>query len=155
MKVVFIIIFIFIATLVTIGQTNNITMNKKANKTEQQWADELGPEKYQVLRQCGTEAPFTGKYVNHHEDGYYYCAGCGSKLFSSEAKYDSGSGWPSFHASADTNNIIEIIDTSLGMTRTEIKCAKCGGHLGHVFNDGPTPTGLRYCVNSVSLEFGK
>ncbi len=155
MKVVFIIIFIFIATLVTIGQTNNITMNKKANKTEQQWADELGPEKYQVLRQCGTEAPFTGKYVNHKEDGYYYCAGCGSKLFSSEAKYDSGSGWPSFYASADSNNIIEIIDTSLGMTRTEIKCAKCGGHLGHVFNDGPTPTGLRYCVNSVSLEFGK
>ena len=155
MKLISLIIILGISIATTFGQSNEKSMDKKKLKTEQEWAKELSPEKYQVLRQCGTEAPFTGKYVNHKEDGYYYCAGCGAKLFSSDTKYDSGSGWPSFYAAADSNNIITIEDSSLGMIRTEIKCAKCGGHLGHVFNDGPNPTGLRYCVNSASLDFGE
>jgi len=155
MKNIFITTILITLSITIFGQSNNKEMIKKTDKTEQQWADELGNEKYQVLRQCGTEPPFTGKYVHHKKDGYYYCAGCGAKLFSSESKYDSGSGWPSFYALADSSNVIEIVDNSLGMSRTEIKCAKCGGHLGHVFNDGPVPTGLRYCVNSISLEFGE
>ncbi len=144
-----------IIPLLAVSQTNRIIMEDKTDKSEQQWANELSAEKYQVLRQCGTEAPFTGKYVNHKEDGFYYCAGCGAKLFSSHTKYDSGSGWPSFYAKADSANIVEITDKSHGMIRTEIKCAKCGGHLGHLFNDGPKPTGMRYCINSASLEFGE
>ena len=149
----FIILFVILA-INSFSQTTE-NMNNKTEKTEQQWAEDLSTEKYQILRQCGTEPPFSGKYVNHKEDGFYYCAGCGAKLFSSVAKYDSGSGWPSFYAKADSTNIIEIIDKSHGMIRTEIKCANCGGHLGHLFNDGPKPTGMRYCVNSASLEFGE
>lgn len=145
----------FMFTLNSFSQTKENTMDKTTKKTEEQWAEELSAKKYQVLRQCGTEPPFSGKYVNHKEDGNYYCAGCGTLLFSSETKYDSGSGWPSFYSVADTSNIVEITDKSHGMIRTEIKCAKCGGHLGHVFPDGPKPTGMRYCVNSASLEFGK
>jgi peptide-methionine (R)-S-oxide reductase len=145
----------FIFTLNSFGQTKEVTMKKNTKKTEEQWAKELSAEKYQILRQCGTEPPFSGKYVNHKADGKYYCAGCGALLFSSDTKYDSGSGWPSFYAAADTSNIVEITDKSHGMIRTEIKCAKCGGHLGHVFTDGPKPTGMRYCVNSAALEFGE
>lgn len=154
MKRVFSTIIISILITVAFGQTND-TMNNRINKTEQEWAKELSAEKYQVLRQCGTEAPFSGKYVNHKEDGNYHCAGCGAKLFSSETKYDSGSGWPSFYAAVDSTKVVEILDKSHGMVRTEIKCANCGGHLGHIFNDGPKPTGLRFCVNSASLDFEK
>jgi len=154
MKTIILSIILIIIQITIFGQTND-TMNDKINKSEQDWAKELSADKYQVLRQCGTEAPFSGEYVNHKEDGYYHCAGCGAKLFSSETKFDSGSGWPSFYAAIDSTKVLEIVDKSMGMIRTEIKCANCGGHLGHVFNDGPKPTGMRFCVNSASLEFEK
>jgi len=152
MKTIILSVILIIIQITAFGQTSD-TMSDKINKSEQDWAKELSAEKYQVLRQCGTEPPFSGKYVNHKEDGYYHCAGCGAKLFSSETKYDSGSGWPSFYAAIDSTKVLEIVDKSIGMIRTEIKCANCGGHLGHVFNDGPKPSGLRFCVNSASLEF--
>jgi len=146
-------LIILISTLIHYGQTTDTTMNKE--KTDQEWQNELSQEQYQVLRQCGTEPAFTGKYYKHKEEGSYHCAACGEILFSSETKFDSGSGWPSFYAAADKKNITEIIDKSHGMIRTEIKCAHCGSHLGHIFPDGPKPSGMRYCVNSVSLEFKK
>ncbi len=127
----------------------------KQNNTDKEWLKKLSPEQFKVLRQCGTEAPFTGKYYKMKEDGNYYCAACGALLFTSDTKYDSGSGWPSFYAPANNKNIVEVKDTSLGMLRTEIKCAHCGSHLGHLFPDGPRPTGMRYCVNSISLDFKK
>ena len=124
-------------------------------KTEAEWKAELTPEEYNILREKGTERAFTGKYWHNEEDGFYYCAACNSKLFSSDAKYESGSGWPSFWKAAKGANIKVIKDTSLGMVREEIVCGNCGGHLGHRFNDGPQPTGERYCINSASLEFKK
>lgn len=118
------------------------------------WKQKLTPEQYYVLREKGTERPFTGKYDLHFEEGSYYCAGCGSKLFDSGSKYDSGCGWPAFYKTADKGAIIEKLDRSHGMIRTEVLCANCGGHLGHVFPDGPQDkTGMRYCINSISLEF--
>ena len=141
------------STLLNFGQSKDSIMNKE--KSDQQWKNELSPEQYKILRQCGTEPAFTGKYYKHKEKGSYHCAACGELLFSSETKFDSGSGWPSFYAAADKKNVKEVIDNSYGMTRTEIKCAHCGSHLGHVFPDGPKPGGLRYCVNSVSLDFKK
>ncbi len=128
-------------------------MVQQIKKTEQEWLEELGEERYRILRQCGTEPPFTGKYYKHIAKGTYICAGCGSDLFRSDAKYESGSGWPSFFEAVDKTKIKELRDASYGMIRTEIRCAHCDGHLGHVFPDGPKPTGLRYCVNSASLEF--
>ena len=134
------------------GQNSDSAMTKQ-KRTEKEWAQKLSPQQYRVLRQCGTEPPFTAKYVHNTKDGNYYCAACGALLFTSNTKYDSGSGWPSFYAPADNKNIVEVPDTSLGMHRIEIKCAHCGSHLGHVFPDGPRPTGMRYCVNSLALEF--
>ncbi len=130
-------------------------MSRKIQKTEEEWLQELGPEQYRILRGKGTERPFTGKYNVHKEDGMYCCAACGTPLFSSETKYDSGCGWPAFFAPADKEKIEYVLDKSHGMLRTEILCKNCGGHLGHVFNDGPNPTGERYCVNSLSLDFEK
>ncbi len=122
-------------------------------KTETDWEAELSPEQFRVLRQCGTEPPFTGKYVRHNEKGTYVCAGCGNDLFTSNTKFESDSGWPSFWDQLSKDSVERKIDRSHGMTRIEVVCKKCGGHLGHVFDDGPNPTGLRYCINSLSLDF--
>jgi peptide-methionine (R)-S-oxide reductase len=127
-------------------------MTYEVVKSEEQWLEELGPERYAVLRQAGTEAPFTGSLLNVNANGTYTCGGCNQVLFNSGQKFDSHCGWPSFDA-CEPGTIIEKEDRSLFRARTEILCSKCGGHLGHVFDDGPTPTGLRYCVNSLSIEF--
>lgn len=128
-------------------------MNDTIPKTEDEWKKKLTPEQYRVLREKGTERPFSGEYDKHWESGTYVCAACGEKLFKSDTKFDAGCGWPSFYREAAKGHIVEKPDFTFGMKRTEIICAHCGGHLGHVFDDGPQPTGLRYCVNSVSLKF--
>ena len=129
-------------------------MEPKSNESsESKWKKKLTPEQYRVLREKETEPAFTGKYCNNHERGIYKCAGCGTPLFSSEEKFDSGSGWPSFNKPNDEVNVEKKVDTKYGMIRTEVLCSKCGGHLGHVFDDGPNPTGCRYCINSISLDF--
>jgi peptide-methionine (R)-S-oxide reductase len=128
-------------------------MTRDVEKTDEEWRSQLSPDQYTVLRQAGTEPAWTGKLLQNKADGTYVCAGCGAKLFSSDAKFESGSGWPSFFRPEDEENIERHTDTSHGMERTEVVCRRCGGHLGHVFDDGPNPTGLRYCINSLSLDF--
>lgn len=130
-------------------------MADKIRKSEEEWARELTPEQYRIVRQKGTERPFSGEYVNEHADGTYTCVACGEPLFTSETKYDSGSGWPSFYAPVAPDVVEEHADNAHGMRRIEITCSRCGAHLGHVFPDGPRPTGLRYCVNSASLRLEK
>lgn len=131
------------------------TMSEKVVKSDEEWKKTLSPEAYDVLRHKGTEMPYTGKFYLHTEKGTYVCAGCGAELFKSDTKFDAGCGWPSFSDVIDSSKVNYIKDKTHGMIRTEITCANCGGHLGHVFDDGPAPTGQRYCINSVSIDFKK
>ena len=128
---------------------------EKIQKTEAEWRELLTPEQFHVMRQGGTERPFTGALVNNHDDGVYHCAACDAPLFTSDTKFESGSGWPSFFVPVTPEAVESIEDRSLGMRRVEVRCARCGAHLGHVFPDGPRPTGDRYCINSASLGFKK
>ena len=130
-------------------------MSEKIRKTEEEWKKQLTPQQYQILREKGTERPFTGEYAFNKDEGKYVCAGCGQELFASDAKFDSHCGWPSFTAPSQSEAVEEHADNSFGMRRVEVLCSRCDGHLGHVFEDGPQPTGLRYCINSASIKLEK
>lgn len=130
-----------------------LTIKPKVTKTEKEWKTVLSPEQYHILREKGTEPAFTGKFLENKKKGTYVCAACGNELFISDTKFDSGTGWPSFWAPAAKESVKEEVDNRFGMNRTEVTCQKCGGHLGHVFSDSPTPTGNRFCINSASLKF--
>lgn len=130
-------------------------MSDKVQKSDEEWRAELTPEQYEITRKGGTERAFTGAYWNNKEPGTYLCIGCGTELFGSDTKYDSGSGWPSFHSPIDAERVASLADDSHGMRRIEVRCSRCDAHLGHVFDDGPAPTGKRFCINSASLDFKK
>ena len=149
------ILFSLIFMFACAQQKDNSKNSEKVTKTKEEWKAQLTPEEYNILREKGTERAFTGKYYDYHEDGIYVCKACSNELFDSKAKYNSGSGWPSFFQPINKDKIDTEEDHKLLMERNEILCSRCGGHLGHVFEDGPQPTGLRYCVNSASLAFIK
>ena len=136
-------------------EANTEKSGTRVEKSDAEWRRELTPQQYRVLREKGTEPPFTGKYWNEHAEGVYRCAACGNELFDASTKFESGSGWPSFYEAIEGERVATEEDRSLFMRRTEVHCARCGGHLGHLFDDGPQPTGLRYCINSASLDLDR